>query len=113
MTEEIREHLNIIGAIGLGFCGIEIFGLMLSCALYIKLKHIYEDWQSSVDSNRIRNPQNRNGFAENRPITSIYYGEPSITEDDEDGVFPIDISLWWGNKLDSKVNKKKLKAAVK
>lgn len=43
MTDEIREQLNLIGAIGLGVCGIEIFGLIMACALYIKLKRIYED----------------------------------------------------------------------
>lgn len=43
MTFEIREHLNIIGAIGLGLCGIEVFGLIMCCTLYIKLKRIYED----------------------------------------------------------------------
>lgn len=38
MSEEFRQHLGIIGAIGLGICLIHIIGLLLSCCLYIKLK---------------------------------------------------------------------------
>ncbi|XP_031636163.1 CD151 antigen-like [Contarinia nasturtii] len=34
--DEIRDHLNILGAIAFGFCFIKIFGLFLSCCLYFK-----------------------------------------------------------------------------
>lgn len=44
MSEEFRQHLGIIGAIGLGICLIHIIGLLLSCCLYIKLKDP-DDWQ--------------------------------------------------------------------
>lgn len=98
MTDEIRQHLNIIGALGLGLCGIEIFGLIMSCVLYIKLKRIYEDdWHSSVNSSRTRNShQTSNGHC-----AAIYNGHTLTNAedngDDDDGVFPIDISLWWGD----------------
>lgn len=38
----IKEHLILLGAIGLGICVVQIFGIILSCCLYIKLKD-YED----------------------------------------------------------------------
>lgn len=38
MSEELREHLTILGAVGLGICFIHIIGMILSCCLYIKLK---------------------------------------------------------------------------
>lgn len=34
--DETRDHLNILGAIGFGFCFVQIFGLILSCCLYFK-----------------------------------------------------------------------------
>lgn len=34
--DEIRDHLNILGAIGFGFCFVQILGLILSCCLYFK-----------------------------------------------------------------------------
>lgn len=37
-TEELRDHLTIISAVGLGICLIHVIGLILSCCLYIKLK---------------------------------------------------------------------------
>ncbi|RZF46086.1 hypothetical protein LSTR_LSTR004799 [Laodelphax striatellus] len=37
---ELQEHLIIIGAVGLGICVIQIFGMIISCCLYIKLKDI-------------------------------------------------------------------------
>lgn len=34
--DDIRDHLNILGAIGFGFCFIQLFGLILSCCLYFR-----------------------------------------------------------------------------
>lgn len=34
--DETRDHLNILGAIGFGFCFVQLFGLILSCCLYFK-----------------------------------------------------------------------------
>lgn len=39
---QIKEHLIILGAVGLGICIVQIFGLILSCCLYVKLKD-YEE----------------------------------------------------------------------
>lgn len=40
LSEEIQAHLLILGAVGLGICVIQIFGMILSCWLYIKLKDV-------------------------------------------------------------------------
>ncbi|XP_049862269.1 CD151 antigen-like [Schistocerca gregaria] len=40
LAEEIQAHLLILGAVGLGICVIQIFGMILSCWLYIKLKDV-------------------------------------------------------------------------
>uniref|UniRef100_T1I7E1 Uncharacterized protein n=1 Tax=Rhodnius prolixus TaxID=13249 RepID=T1I7E1_RHOPR len=37
-TEELKQQLVIIFAVGLGFSVIQIFGMVLSCFLYFKLK---------------------------------------------------------------------------
>lgn len=39
-TDELRHHLNILGAVGSGICVVQIFGLVLACCLYIKLKDV-------------------------------------------------------------------------
>uniref|UniRef100_A0A1B6E5Y5 Tetraspanin n=1 Tax=Clastoptera arizonana TaxID=38151 RepID=A0A1B6E5Y5_9HEMI len=36
----LKEQLNIIGAVGLGICVIQVFGMILSCCLYLKLRYI-------------------------------------------------------------------------
>jgi len=38
LASEMKEHLNILGGVGLGFCVVQIFGLVLACSLYIRLK---------------------------------------------------------------------------
>ncbi|GAB6031816.1 hypothetical protein CHUAL_010218 [Chamberlinius hualienensis] len=38
----IREHLVLLGAIGLGICLVQVFGIIISGCLYVKLKR-YED----------------------------------------------------------------------
>lgn len=42
LSDSIREHLNILGAIGLGICLVQIFGLFFSCCLYVRLRN-YEE----------------------------------------------------------------------
>ncbi|XP_055854003.1 CD151 antigen-like [Episyrphus balteatus] len=37
-SDEMRRHLIILGAVGLGICLIHIIGMILSCCLYVKLK---------------------------------------------------------------------------
>ena len=48
MSEDLQEHLILLGAIGLGICLIQIFGMILSCCLYVKLKNVL-DWQNAAD----------------------------------------------------------------
>jgi len=38
LKQDIQEHEIIIGAIGLGISTVQIFGMVISCCLYIKLK---------------------------------------------------------------------------
>ncbi|XP_059472202.1 CD151 antigen-like [Neocloeon triangulifer] len=38
LANEMSEHLNILGGVGLGFSVVQIFGLVLACSLYIRLK---------------------------------------------------------------------------
>lgn len=38
LRDEIREHQIIVGAIALGISTVQIFGMVLSCCLYVKLK---------------------------------------------------------------------------
>jgi len=37
LGDEIRDHLLILGSVGLGICVLQIFGMIFSCCLYIKL----------------------------------------------------------------------------
>ncbi|XP_046673571.1 LOW QUALITY PROTEIN: CD151 antigen-like [Homalodisca vitripennis] len=39
-TYALVEQLNIIGAVGLGICVIQVFGMILSCCLYLKLRYV-------------------------------------------------------------------------
>lgn len=39
LAEEIKEHLTIISAVGTGICVLQIFGIIFSSCLYIKLKN--------------------------------------------------------------------------
>lgn len=41
-ADEIRDQLVIIGSVGLGICVTKIFGIVLACSLFIKLKKFYE-----------------------------------------------------------------------
>ncbi|KAG7156996.1 CD151 antigen-like [Homarus americanus] len=42
--DELGRHLLILGAVGCGICLIQVFGMILSCCLYIKLKDIDENY---------------------------------------------------------------------
>ncbi|XP_069675395.1 CD151 antigen-like [Periplaneta americana] len=42
LSTEIRDHLIILSAVGLGICVLQIFGMIFSCCLYIKLKDVYD-----------------------------------------------------------------------
>lgn len=41
-SDDLREQLIILGSIGLGICVTKIFGIVLACSLFIKLKNLYE-----------------------------------------------------------------------
>ncbi|XP_075214345.1 CD151 antigen-like [Lycorma delicatula] len=41
-TEELKSHLVIVSAVGLGICVIQVIGMIISCCLYIKLKDIMD-----------------------------------------------------------------------
>lgn len=43
-TEELRQQLVIIGAIGLGICSINVIGMILACCLFAKLSEV-KDWR--------------------------------------------------------------------
>uniref|UniRef100_T1JK25 Tetraspanin n=1 Tax=Strigamia maritima TaxID=126957 RepID=T1JK25_STRMM len=40
----LQKHLIILGAVGLGVCIIQIFGMIFSCCLYVKLKDFEYDY---------------------------------------------------------------------
>lgn len=42
MADELKHHLILLGAIGLGICVIQVFGMILSCCLYVKLKDVLD-----------------------------------------------------------------------
>lgn len=42
MADELKHHLILLGAIGLGICVIQVFGMILSCCLYVKLKNVLD-----------------------------------------------------------------------
>jgi hypothetical protein len=42
LADEIRDHLIILSAVGLGICVLQIFGMIFSCCLYIKLKDVFD-----------------------------------------------------------------------
>lgn len=48
--DELRDHLNIIAAVGSGICVVQIFGLILALILYVKLKDV-EKWHTYADPN--------------------------------------------------------------
>jgi len=39
-SDELRDHLNIVAAVGSGICVVQIFGLILALILYVKLKDV-------------------------------------------------------------------------
>lgn len=41
LEDEVEKNLVILGAIGLGFCALQLFGILFSCCLYFQLK----EWQ--------------------------------------------------------------------
>lgn len=53
-TSVLMEQLNIISAVGLGICVIQVFGMILSCCLYLKLRYVTDfEWTySSSDTIR-------------------------------------------------------------
>ncbi|XP_064480085.1 CD151 antigen-like isoform X2 [Ornithodoros turicata] len=38
LQQQVREHLVIIGAVGLGICLVQVFGMIFSCCLYVRLR---------------------------------------------------------------------------
>ncbi|XP_058065154.1 CD151 antigen-like [Anopheles bellator] len=42
MTDDLKFHLILLGAIGLGLSVIQVFGMILSCSLYVKLKNVLD-----------------------------------------------------------------------
>ncbi|XP_044730906.1 CD151 antigen-like [Chrysoperla carnea] len=42
LTSEMRQHLSILSAVGLGICVVQIFGINLACSLHLKLRHILD-----------------------------------------------------------------------
>lgn len=50
-SEELREQLIVLGSVGLGICITKIFGIVLACSLYIKLKKLYEQSANQTAAN--------------------------------------------------------------
>lgn len=42
LAKELKSQLIILGAVGLGICVVQVFGMIFSCCLYIKLRE-YKD----------------------------------------------------------------------
>lgn len=42
LLDELRRQLEVLGAVGLGLSVIQVFGMLLSCALYIKLRALVD-----------------------------------------------------------------------
>ncbi|GLV37098.1 Tetraspanin 74F [Carabus blaptoides fortunei] len=42
LTDAMESHLNILGAVGLGICALQIFGMIFSCCLYVKIKNVLD-----------------------------------------------------------------------
>lgn len=40
MVIHMEDHLFILSAVGLGLCVVQIFGIVLACKLYFKLKNL-------------------------------------------------------------------------
>lgn len=38
MAKHMVDHLNILSAVGLGICVLQLFGIIFACMLYVKLK---------------------------------------------------------------------------
>ena len=51
--ETTKDHLIILGAVGLGLSVLELFGIVLGSCLYIKLRHDFDDWEllQTLESN--------------------------------------------------------------
>ncbi|KAG4071864.1 hypothetical protein HA402_006025 [Bradysia odoriphaga] len=41
-SDELRDHLNIVAAVGSGICVVKIFGMIIAIVLYIKLKDVIQ-----------------------------------------------------------------------
>ena len=75
-TEDVKEHLVIIGSVGLGICVIQVFGIVLSCILYVKLKKLYDQNQNSPPSHLLSPMQDQNR------VSFVYSIEEEEIEDD-------------------------------
>lgn len=42
--EELGSHLVVLGAVGCGISLVQVFGMILSCCLYIKLKDVDDEY---------------------------------------------------------------------
>ncbi|XP_013784335.1 CD151 antigen-like isoform X2 [Limulus polyphemus] len=38
LERQIKDHLNILGGVGLGICLVQVFGMILSCCLYMTIR---------------------------------------------------------------------------
>ena len=71
-SDEIREHLIILGSVGFGICITKVFGIVLACSLYVKLKKLFE---------RSANQTPQNLMARDR-VSFIYGIDESDDNDD-------------------------------
>lgn len=51
-ADELRDQLNILAAVGSGICVVQLFGLVLACCLYVKLRNISDNqlWHKDAAS---------------------------------------------------------------
>lgn len=59
-SKELREQLIILGSVGFGICITKIFGIVLACSLYIKLKKLCEQSANQTPANLLA--RDRIGF---------------------------------------------------
>lgn len=120
-TDELRDHLNILAAVGSGICVVQIFGLVLSCCLYIKLKDVGDAslWHKATATgdptgdlfaedpladgvSLIYGGHNASDTTDHCPVhrptaTTNGNGRHSRYQPDTtsiDGIYPMDVPLW-------------------
>ena len=91
--------MNILAAVGSGICVVQIFGMVLACCLYVKLKDV-EQWHAHADPTFFsEDPQSTDGVSliygqDTCPVHSNRNGSGNRNkQSDIDGIYPMDVVL--------------------